>query len=298
MTTRRQFLQTSLATGGILLGAQAGNGIEPIQRRAEPHFRLSIAAYSYRKYLAAKPKPSMNLEDFARLAAQMNLDAIEPTSYYFTDTGERYLAGLKGLCTRLGLDISGTAVGNNFCLKDSGKLKQQLDSVKKWVDHASLLGCKTIRIFAGKVDKGDTEQDARKRAIETIEKACEYAGKYGIYLALENHGGITSTSEQLLAIVKGVKSPWFGVNLDTGNFRTKDPYGDLAKVAPYAVNVQLKTEISPKGGPRQEADLKRLLGILRDANYRGYIALEYEAKEEPKTAIPGIVQELQKLIRG
>ena len=65
-----------------------------------------------------------------------------------------------------------------------------------------------------------------------IQEACDYAAKYGIFLALENHGGITATIDQMLTIVKAVKHDWFGVNLDTGNFHTADPYADLAKIAP------------------------------------------------------------------
>ena len=102
-------------------------------------------------------------------------------------------------------------------------------------------------------------------------------------------------ADQLLAIVTAVKHDWFGVNLDTGNFRTADPYGDLARIAPYAVNVQVKTEIAP-GGKKQEADLGRLMGMLREAKYRGYVALEYEAAEDPKTAVPRYVAELRKLM--
>jgi len=102
---------------------------------------------------------------------------------------------------------------------------------------------------------------------------------------------------QLLAIVKRVESPWFGVNLDSGNFQTADPYGDLAKIAPYAINAQIKSEISPNG-KKQDADLARIVGILRDAGYRGYVVLEYEAAEEPKTAIPRHIETLRKLIRA
>ena len=167
--------------------------------------------------------------------------------------------------------------------------------VKAWAERTALLGGKTMRIFAGSVKKGDAEADAVKRALEMIEKACEHAAKHKVILALENHGGITATAEQLLALVKPIKSEWFGVNLDTGNFRTADPYADLAKAAPYAVTVQVKTEVFP-GGKREEADLERVVGILRKVNYQGAVALEYEAKEEPKEAVPGYVEKLRKLI--
>jgi sugar phosphate isomerase/epimerase len=294
---RRQFLQSALAAGTTLaVGTPALPAIEPIQRHGKSHLRLSIAGYSYDRYLSFKRKsgPTMTLDEFIDLAADMNLDAVELTAYYFRETTPEYLAHLKGKCTRLGLDISGTAVGNDFC--NPTKLQEQLAYVKHWVDYSSRLGAKTIRIFAGTPPRGDTEEPARARCVAAIQEACDYAGRYGIYLALENHGGITRTIEQTLAVVRAVQHPWFGVNWDTGNFQSADPYSDLAQLAPYAVTVQIKTEIHRAGQPREEADLKRLLGLLRAVNYRGYVALEYEAAEDPRTAIPGHIATLQKLM--
>lgn len=294
LTTRRQFLATALAAGAAAAPAAA---IEPIKRGGKPHLRLSIAAYSYRQFLNLK-KPTMTLEDFADLAASMDLDAIEPTAYYFAETSPEYLARLKGRCTRLGLDISGTAVGNNFCTSDPAKLKDELAKVRQWIDHTARLGAKTMRIFAGNVDKSDSEEKARARCVATIQEACDHAAKQGVFLALENHGGITGTLDQIMALVSAVKHDWFGVNLDTGNFHTPDPYADLAKLAPYAVNVQIKTEIQRAGMKKEEADLSRLVDLVRAAGYRGYVALEYEAAEDPKVAIPRHVESLKKLVRG
>src|SRR5207248_8344201 len=111
-----------------------------------------------------------------------------------------------------------------------------------------------------------------------------------------NHGGITAAVEPTLAIVRAVKHNWFGVNLDTGNFHTSDPYADLAKLAPYAVVVQIKTEIQRAGMKKEEADLRRLVDMLRAVGYRGYVALEYEAAEDPKVAVPRHVETLKKLL--
>src|SRR5260370_24531795 len=214
----------------MTLGQTFPSAIEPIQRNGKSHIRLSLAGYSYRKYLALnlKPKPPMTLDDFVELAADMNIDAVEPTAYYFAETSPEYLAHLKGKCSRLGLDISGTAVGNNFCTSNPSKLREEIQSVKNWVEHASRLGAKTIRIFAGKVEKGDTEEKARARCVEAIQEACDHAAKFGVILALENHGGITGTIDQILELVRAVRHDWFGVNLDTGNFHSRDPYADLA----------------------------------------------------------------------
>ena len=209
---------------------------------------------------------------------------------------DRYLARLKGKCTRLGLDISGTAIGNNFTSTDPAKLKAQMDYVKKWIEHTSFLGAKTCRIFAGGVEKGDTEEKARARCIAAIQEACDYAAKFGVILALENHGGLVATIDQMLAVVQAVKHDWFGVNWDTGNFHSADPYADLARLAPYAVTVQIKTEIRRAGQKKEAADLARLLDLLRAVSYRGYVALEYEAEEDPMTAVPRAVAALKKLL--
>lgn len=304
--TRRRFLHSSFWAGtGLALGTASAAAIEPIRRSGPPHLRLSIAAYSFRQSLvdyqhkakAGKTKPAMTLDDFIDLAAGLDLDAVELTAYYFPQTTPDYLAHLKGRCTRLGLDISGTAVGNNFCVADADKLREQIDAVKRWIEHSARLGAKTMRIFAGTVAKNDSEDKARSRCIAAIQEACDHAAKYGVYLALENHGGITSTAEQVLALVKAVKHDWFGVNLDTGNFRTDDPYGDLEKIAPYAVTVQIKTEIQRRGRKKEEADLKRLIDILRAVRYRGYVALEYEAAEDAHTAVPRHIEALKKWVR-
>lgn len=294
---RRQFLQTALATSTGLALAPAALAIDPIRRTGKPHLRLSLAAYSYRKYLDLKKpaSPPMTLDDFIDTAAALDLDAVELTSYYFPEASLAYLARLKGRCTRLGLDVSGTAVRNNFCLPNADKLKADIAHVKKWTEHSARLGAKAMRIFAGTRDKNEPEEKARARCVAAIQECCDHAAQFGVFLALENHGGITATIGQVMAIVQAVKHDWFGVNFDSGNFRGPTIYDDLAKLAPYAVNAQLKTEVMPEK-QKEEADLKRLVGMLRDAGYRGYVALEYEAAEDPKTAVPRHVAALRKLM--
>ena len=298
MTTRRAFLQSSLAAGIGLAVVPHLSAIEPIARPGKPLIKLSLAAYSFNQAMSLRGKtpPTMTMDDFVEFAAGIGLEAVEPTAYYFPETSREYLTRFRGKCTRLGLDVSGTAIGNDFCKTDPAALKKEIASVKQWVEHASLIGAKTIRIFAGTVAKGDTEEKARPRCVEAIQEVCDYAGKYGIYLALENHGGITATPEQILAIVKAVKHDWFGVNFDTGNFHGEDPYADLAQLAPYAVVVQYKTEIQRAGKPKENADTRRVLDLLRAVNYRGYVALEYEATEDPKTGVPKAIAELRKAL--
>lgn len=299
MINRRTFGKIAFAsTSTTLIANNSSFAIEPVKRTGKSLIKLSLAAYSFRKYLEFKGtnKPTMTLEQFAEYASEQGLGAIEPTSYYFPDTSKEFFPKYKAFCTKLGLDISGSAVGNNFCIPDAAKLKEQMTSVNEWVERCSILGCKTIRIFAGTIAKGDTEEKAKERCINAIGQACDYAAKFGVILALENHGGITASVEQILSIVKSINHPYFGVNLDTGNFHTADPYGDLAKLAPYAVTVQVKTEIQKAGQKKEDADLKKLVDMLKAVNYRGYMALEYEANEEPKAGVPKALEELKKLV--
>jgi sugar phosphate isomerase/epimerase len=292
--SRRQLLAASLVAPPALRSAFA-SAIDPVKRPSDkPDLKLSLAAYSYRQFLDLK-KPTMTLFDFIDLAAWGPLDAVELTSYYWAETTDEYADQLKKRCRQHGLAISGVPVGNNFCLRDETKYKAEIQKVKDWTARAARVGATTVRIFAGNLEQGDTLAEAQARVVAAMNECCEVAGKYGVYLALENHGGITDTPDHLLELVKPVKSKWLGVNVDTGNFRTPDPYADIARIAPYGVVSQVKTEVTPDGKP-VDADLARVVKILKDANFHGYVALEYEAKEDPKVAVPRALKELRKLI--
>ncbi len=295
--SRRGFLLSATTAPLCLLASRTARAIPPIGRSRPSHMKLSLAAYSYRDFLKANP-PKMDLFDFVNLSADMGLDGVELTSYYFpVDVKPNYLHKLKQHAFNLGLDISGTSVGNNFCVPEGPGREKQLALVRTWVDNAAELDAPVIRIFAGTVPKGDMEDKAVARAIEGIKASLPYAIEKGVTLALENHGGITLTPAQILKLVNAVDSPNFGVNLDTGNFRGDDPYAELAELAPYAVNVQVKTEITRSGKKKEEADLAKVVGILRDARYSGYVVLEYEAPEDPMAAIPRHLKTLRGLIR-
>lgn len=304
-SSRRHFLQTATsAAAAALIPSWAARAATPPVRNGKPHFKLSLAAYSFNRFLPKNwPQPresnaTMTLEDVIDFAADLDLDGVELTSYYFDrEVTPAYLRSLQERCFRLGLDISGTAIGNDFCLVDGPERDAELALTRQWIDYSALLGAPVIRIFAGKTPKEDTESAALERCVAGINESVRYAGERGVALALENHGGITATPEQLLAIVERVDaSPWFGVNFDSGNFRTADPYGDLAKIAPYAINAQVKVAMHP-GEQSEPADLPRIVDILRQAQYRGYLVLEYEESEDPQIAIPQYVDELRQLIR-
>ncbi len=298
--TRRQVLGAGIAAA---LGAAAGKshaasvGAKPSvgDGTISSQLKLSLAAYSFRNMLPRGDKPGvMSLHDLLELAAVWRLDALEPTSYYFSSEDTPYLHSLKAKAFRLGLDISGTAVGNNFCLAPGEKRDSQIAHVKKWVDHSAEFGAPCIRIFAG--GKTADRDKAFGWATDCIKTCCDYAGSRGVFLAIENHGYLTESAADVLRIMDKVDHEWLGMNLDTGNF-TSEPYKNIALAAPKAITVQVKVELrTADGSGREPADFGRIAKILREANYRGYVALEYEGKEDPMTAVPQYLDTLRAAI--
>ncbi len=297
-TSRRDLLAMAAALPFAAVAVPAAAHVDPKARKASPGapLKLGVAAYSYRQFLLGAQK-NMTLFDFIRTAAELGVDGVELTEYYFEKpVTPEYLMKLKHATQVWGQTITGTPIGNSFTSPAGPERDKQVDIYKKWVDVSALLGSPAIRTFAGTAPKGTSESDARRNVIETLKGICDYAGSKGVFVALENHGGVVADPDGLLEIVHAVESPWLGINLDTGNFRTADPYADLAKCAPYAVTAQFKVEMFPKDRPAEAADFPRILKILREAGYRGFISLEYEAKEDPMVAVPRYLTMMRKAI--
>ncbi|MFT7644167.1 MAG: sugar phosphate isomerase/epimerase [Pirellulaceae bacterium] len=282
MNIDRRTLLTGFAASAAALAIPTLDAAEPVKRNGVAKFKFSLAAYSYRSLLGGE-KPKLTLKDFVDDCAKFGLEGTELTSYYFPKSPTPdFLRELKRHCFLMGVDVSGTAVGNDFGHPAGEKRDQQIAHVKRWVDHAEMLSAPVIRVFAGHVKKDQSPEASHKLMVAGLEECCEYAGQHGVYLALENHGGPTSTVPGLLALVKDTKSPYLGVNLDTGNFHTEDIYGDLAKAAPYALNVQVKVVVSGADRKKLPTDFTRLAQIMKDSAYRGYIVLEYEEAGDPR----------------
>ncbi len=310
--SRRDFLKLSAAAGlaaslplGTAAQAPASN---PFQRQGKPRLRLSLAAYSFRenftvmrgKATKAAPGRATDMFKFIDYCAAQGCEGAELTSYFFTEESDDYLLRLRRHAFLRGVAVSGTAIGNNFSHpKGSPKLAEEIATTKKWIDRAALLGAPHIRVFAGIIPrdapKDFTRAVADKVVIAALEECSAYAGAKGIFLGLENHDSI-STAAALIPMVKAVNSPWCGINLDSGNFHGTDPYKDFAACVPYSLNVQFKVEIdgdAPK--QKKHADLKRFTQLLRDGGYQGWVALEYEAKEDSAVAVPRYLAEMKAL---
>lgn len=295
MIERRSFLAgTALCTAA--LAASPLRAIDPFQRLKPAQLRLSLAAYSLRDFLT-KPDSGWDLFKFVDYCHELGIPGAELTSYYFPkEVTTEYLVELKQHCHRRGVTISGGAIRNDYCQKDEAKLQADIEHTKLWIDRYAILGAPAIRIFAGNQPKGDEWGATVERCVKACETVSKYAATKGVYLGLENHGGVTAKAEGLLEIVKKVKAPSFGINFDSGNFRsTSDPYAELAQIAPYAINAQIKVDIYPDG-KHEQTDLKRVVQILRDSSYSGWVALEYEAKEPPLVAIPKWIDQLKPLM--
>jgi sugar phosphate isomerase/epimerase len=296
MQNRRAFLRLAGLTAAV---APTAFAIEPFKRTGAPRMRLALAGYSFRDFFKDGNRKSagegkrIDLFQFIDYCAEHHCEGAELTSYYFPqETNAEFLLKLRRHAFLRGIDISGTAVGNNFAISKGEKRDAEIASVKKWIQNAAIMGAPHIRIFAGAAAKDLSKEEAKKLCVSAVEECAAEAGKHGIFLGLENHGGIVAEPKDLVDMIREIKSPWVGINLDTGNFRTDDPYADLEMCAPYAVNVQVKSEISKRGQKKELADIKRLVKMLRDVNYQGFVALEYEAAEDPWTAVPRLLKEL------
>ena len=318
---RRTFLKAAgLSVAVTPLSALA---IDPLPRDGAGPLKLSLSAYSMRQYLKAAAAAegaaaegreadgpdadgAIDLLGFVEYCRSLGVPGAELTSYYFPPgfaaspdeehvSDVAYLAGLKRHCHVAGVSISGGAIRNDFCVRTED-VGVQLDHFRRWADVYDILGAPAIRVFGGNVPKGDGLDETVERCVAALTEAADYAGRRGVWVALENHGGITADPEVMLRLIRGVQADWFGVNFDSGNFATEDPFEGLAKIAPYAVNAQIKVEMRRPDGSKHAADLERVIKTLRDAGYGGWVALEYEAAEDPREAIPRWLDTLRPLL--
>ncbi|MEZ0389727.1 MAG: sugar phosphate isomerase/epimerase family protein [Verrucomicrobium sp.] len=303
---RRAFLSSTLAAIGA--GSLPAFAAGPINRAGKSRMMLGLAAYSFREYFKwmrgkeQKPKdgkPQWEINDFIDYCAEQNCPGAELTSYFFPPTVDAaYLLEVKRHAYLRGVNITGSAVGNNFALAKGKELDDQIADVKKWIDYSAIMGAPHIRVFAGSPKKDLNFEEATANCIGAYQECLDYAGQKGVFLGIENHHGLVAEPANLIKIIEGVRSAWAGINFDSGNFITADPYGDLEKIAPYAINVQLKMRVKPTGGPKEgeASDVPRVIKMLRNANYQGWFTLEFEDKEDPFVAVPRILNELRPLL--
>lgn len=281
---RRQLLATLASAPAV---AQLDAQPSPKYR-----FRSGLVAYSYRKELAAK---TMTYDDLIRRIADWGIDGLDCTVYWFPDTSAEYLASLRKAAFKNGVQIYNAGVRVQLAQPTPELQRAELENVRKWVDVADRIGAGHVRVFGGNVPKGATEQQAIAWAAEVLKRGADYAGSKGITLGVENDYGLTIAAGPTAEIVKQAASPWAGVNADTGNLRT-DGYKQLEILLPYVTSVHLKSHVSAPDGKKEPADWSRLLTILGNAGYKGYVGLEYE-DADAETEVPRMAADLRTVVR-
>ncbi|TWU47328.1 Xylose isomerase-like TIM barrel [Rubripirellula tenax] len=297
---RREFIQLTAAGLMATQGTTTTWGREPIERTGPPRFQLGLAAYSFRDYfgfMKGKPQkaapggPALDMIGFLDYCVAQKIDAAELTSYFFRpDPDDQYFLDIKREAFIRGVTISGTAIGNNFTVGRGPKLDREVEDAIRWIDRAAILGAPHIRFFAGTAAQLASHPDRIVEASEALARCAEYAATKGIFLGVENHGNLTG--QQMLELMERTNSPWVGINLDTGNFLSDDPYGDLEKCVPFAVNVQVKVAMRTPDNQPYPADLDRIAKILEHAGYQGFVILEFE-EENPYERIPNIIEKFR-----
>src|SRR5690606_5405318 len=169
-----------------------------------------------------------------------DIPGLDPTGYFFPGypgvPETAYLNDFKRRAHQLGVDITGTGVRNNFASPDAARRAADVEHVKQWVEVAARMGAPVLRVFAGPEPEGHSWDTAAGWMVEALQACAEHGRKHGVLIGVQNHGDMLKTADQTIDIVKRVGSDWFGVIVDTGYFMTPDPYIDIAKVMPYAVN--------------------------------------------------------------
>jgi sugar phosphate isomerase/epimerase len=277
--------------------------------------KVSLNAYSFNTLLNDAQRgrgPGITLMEVLEFAAKTGFDGFDPTGYYFPGypavPGNEYVDALKRRAADLGLGISGTGVRNNFTTADKSVRDDGVAHIKEWVEVAARLGAPVIRVFADTqmrnqtwetVSGGHSREQVQDWIAAALRECADHGKRYKVRIGVQNHGDFLKTGRELLTLVDAVGSEWCGPIVDTGYFKTADPYADMALVAPRAVNWQIKQ--SPFGEDSGVAtDLARLMTIVRNSGYSGYLPIETlspRGKEyDPRVVVPAFLSQVRDAI--
>lgn len=303
---RQQFLQQSaLLTSGIVLSTPV---FPFVTKKEEALFKISLAEWSVHSLIFGdalkggwdkfgemlrndfagieKNAPMKNIE-FPAYARKLGIDAVEYVNTCFFDKARNmaYLKDLNKVCDDAGVKsllIMCDAEGMVGAPTKEERL-QTLENHKKWIDAAATLGCHSIRVNAQ--SEGSLEEQ-KKRAADGLHLLCEYGEKADINILVENHGGFSSNGNWLSAVMELTDHPKVGTLPDFANFRISyepekwyDRYKGVKQLMPYAKAVSAKSHNFDKNGNEVDTDYEKMMGIVLDAGYHGYVGIEYEGSE-------------------
>ncbi|MHB8900180.1 MAG: sugar phosphate isomerase/epimerase family protein [Thermoguttaceae bacterium] len=306
-SSRRSFLRDSSTLVGAGMAASLF-GVQPIAA-GEPGGAgqggvrgntIAVSTYSFWRF---RDDSKLSIERCIDLAAEMGFDAVEILHMQMEDESNTYLQKLKRRAFGAGLALCGFSTHQSFVSPDRPTRQKNVDHTLRCIELAYRLGIPTVRVNTGRWGttrtfdelmanrgieprlEGYSDEDGFAWVIECLEQCLPKAEECGVLLGLENHWGLGRTADGVLRIVRAVDSEWLRVTMDTGNF-LDDTYEQLEKVAPETAYVQAKTYYGGGTWYTLELDYPRIARILRHHNYRGYISLEFEGKEDFATAIP------------
>jgi sugar phosphate isomerase/epimerase len=286
--SRRNFL--CLSSFWSLAFTDASRACAPITRAGKAHFTPALNAYSFLEQLNANladPRKGIDLFGVVDFCAMHDIEAVDLTGYFFPGypkaPADSYVNRMKRYVHDRGIVISGTGVKNDFCTSDKAVRAQGVELTKLWIEVAARLGAPVVRVFAGPQQKNakDWQAAANNAPRDEVEKwmaddlrECSIHGeKFGVLVAVQNHGDFLSTGPEHLSLLNRVDHAWCGALVDTGKYLSDDPYADIAMMVPYAVNWQIKETLgSSLNSPR--ANFKRLAKIIHDGGYRGFLPIE------------------------
>ncbi len=292
---RRNFL-TALPAISL---ARAVPFSEDITTKKGIRFRLSLNAYSFNDMLMKK---KISKEEILEFCANTGFDAVDMTGYYFSSYPETpsdaEIFDFKRKAHALGIEISGTGVRNEFSYSDSNALAKEVDTVLRWIEVAAKMGAPVLRIFTAKqYSTGEERKRVNERILFALNKCLEKAKSHGVILGIQNHNDFLRTADECHELIGAINSPWLGLVLDTGNFIATDPYEEIRKSLPLAVNWQVKEKLLING-VQTRMDLKRLCSIIQSSNYKGNIPIETLGMNDPLNEVPVFYDKVKKHLWG
>lgn len=311
MTDRRNFLKSALPLGlglGVLPLQQVFGESKPkINAVSSSKIKVGLNAWSYYVQLYKYQKGEaggMSLFDMLEECARLEFDAVDPTGYFFPGYPNRperkFINEFKQRAFQLGLGISGTGIRNDFATADKAKRNADIALAKVWIEVAAEMGAPVLRVFAGVQPKEHTWDETSVWMAEALAECAEYGKQFGVMVGVQNHGDMLKSADEVIKILEMVDSDWLGTIVDTGFFLTPDPYADIARVIPYAVNWQVKELLSDRKGGK--IDMNKLVAIIRNSNYRGFVPIETLPDPDPNvpydamTKVPELLGDLRKAL--
>lgn len=278
MEQRRIFLKKISMLAALPL---VPNSLLPhIAGREKKLFEISLAEWSLHKTIFAKKLDHL---DFAKAARRdYGIHAVEYVNQFFKDKAKdkKYLKEMKKRAADEGVKSLLIMIDREGRLGDPDTEKRQtaVENHYKWIDAAKFLGCHSIRVNAA---SAGTYEEQMKLAADGLANLTRYGAENDMNVIVENHGGLSSNGAWLAGVMKKVNHPRCGTLPDFGNFRIKkgewyDYYKGVRELMPFARAVSAKSGEFDSSGNDKRIDYSRMMKIVLDAGYRGYVGIEYE----------------------